>query len=416
MNKVAIAFSTKDRTELSKQSIEPLLQPNKFDLFWVDGSVQAAAQDFPCNYGTSNFELYGNVTGGADAAIVFSLSTMLNHPANYDFVGLCENDVLLDPDWFEKTMELFDAGKELGLEVGAVSARAYEDRILLQHDGFAVMFNLGAGHVVFSRRAAMLVLENFRTGWSSEIRRTFAQLTDLDIARWAPFVQQPHITCADWQFDRTLAQHGLVSLALTPAKCQMIGQVPSLEEQGLKLVTAPVEERRDDKAMELLIARTARIRSGDLKMANTRFMQQDDGSYLIMPHQFPMLGGEFLGDWRLKWNQGIGPFSWVPGGADHILPFAQCPIYGSCSLMLSGGKTGAKIEISDAESGWTQQLTLQPEGDQGQVLNLPIPGTGAHRLHLTALEPGATVIGIMTRDMQPYMTDISFEHSQLPGT
>ena len=32
MNRIAIAFSTCDRTELTKRSIEPLLQPDKFDL------------------------------------------------------------------------------------------------------------------------------------------------------------------------------------------------------------------------------------------------------------------------------------------------------------------------------------------------------------------------------------------------
>ena len=37
MNRIAIAFSTCDRTELTKRSIEPLLQPGKFDLEWNDG-------------------------------------------------------------------------------------------------------------------------------------------------------------------------------------------------------------------------------------------------------------------------------------------------------------------------------------------------------------------------------------------
>ena len=38
MNKVAISFSTKNRYELTRQSIDPLYQPERFDLFWCDGS------------------------------------------------------------------------------------------------------------------------------------------------------------------------------------------------------------------------------------------------------------------------------------------------------------------------------------------------------------------------------------------
>ena len=38
MNRVAIAFSTCDRTELTRRLNEPLLQPDKFDLHWINGS------------------------------------------------------------------------------------------------------------------------------------------------------------------------------------------------------------------------------------------------------------------------------------------------------------------------------------------------------------------------------------------
>lgn len=424
MNKTAIAFSTKDRVELSKQSVEPLLQPDKFHLFWADGSQTSVGQEFFDKWRRLTANARTNIIGGADAAIVFSLTTMLNHPNNYDYVGLVENDVLLDPDWFEATMALFEKGRQDGLEVGAVSARCYEDRILVQRDGYAVMHNLGAGQVIFTRQAARLVLENFRTGWTVENRRTFMQVSGLDIAHWAPFVQQPHVTCADWQFDRVLAQHGLVSLALTPAKCQMIGQEPSLEEQGLVLAKGPVEERRDAAAFEQLIARTALIREGAMQLPDTRFMQNDDGSFVIMPHQVSMLGGGFEGDWRLKWNQGIGPFSWEAGRLEEYdmghgnvgeqEPIMTCPISGPCSLLMQGGQGGGKIMASDEQTGWEITADVKPGPD---IFNLQVPGNiGYRNVRLTALTPGIVFVGIVCREMQPYLPEVQFDHSMLPNT
>src|ERR1700722_4662170 len=145
MNRAAIAFSTCDRVELSRQSIEPLLQPDKFDLFWIDGSKTEAGKKLGYEYGCDaehGLDFHTGITGGSGAAIVYALTTMLSYrvptPANepaqryYDYVGLVENDVVLDKDWFDRTMALFYRGAEDGLEVGAVSARCYEDRILCQ--------------------------------------------------------------------------------------------------------------------------------------------------------------------------------------------------------------------------------------------------------------------------------------------
>ena len=373
---------------------------------------------------------YANVTGGADAAIVFSLSKMLADPENFTHVGLCENDVLLDFGWFESTMALFEQGRADGLEVGAVSARSYEDRILIQRDGYAVMHNLGAGQVIFSRKAAELVLQNFRTGLTTENRRAFMQVSGLDIARWSMFAAQPHPTCADWQFDRVLAQHGLVSLALTPAKCQMIGQEPSLAEQGLTLTTGPVEARRNDKAFERLVNETALIRSGTRQMPDSRFMQMDDGSYTIFPHQIEMLGGRYEGDWQLKWCQGFGPFAWKsPSIPDRFHPAngkplgrefygsVSIPISGPCSLIVSGGERGGRINVADEQSGYEITQELPPEGPQGQTVNFAIPGNIAYRnIRLTALTPGVTFYGLSVREPQPVLPAVKFDHSVLPSS
>jgi 2-deoxy-D-gluconate 3-dehydrogenase len=128
-----------------------------------------------------------------------------HHDFKYTHIGLVENDVLLDKDWFDQTMALFEQGKAAGLEVGAVSARCYEDRILIQRDGYAITHNTGAGMIIFSRKAAELVLQNYRTVFTTENRLLFAQLSGIDIGAYWAFRGSQHWLVADWNFDRVLA-------------------------------------------------------------------------------------------------------------------------------------------------------------------------------------------------------------------
>src|SRR5580658_8454148 len=136
MNRVAIAFNTCDRVELTNSSIEPLLQSGKFDLHWCDGSKTEEGQtQLDSYYRNNSFHFYKGIHGGSGPAIVFALTKMLDNFREYEIVGLVENDVLLDQNFFDDMMALFERGKQDGLEVGAVSARCYEDRILFQRDG-----------------------------------------------------------------------------------------------------------------------------------------------------------------------------------------------------------------------------------------------------------------------------------------
>ncbi len=436
MNKVAIGFSTRDRVELSKQSIEPLLLPNKFDLLWSDGSNTETGRAFTLEEGRPVMSIYQNVTGGADAAIVFNLTTMLAQPGRrvgasfkgalysyeyaldgqYDYVGLCENDALLSPDWFEPTMALFEQGAKDGLEVGAVSARCYTERILVQRDGYALMHNLGAGQVIFSRKAAELVLQNYRTGWTVENRRTFMQLSGIDLALFSAFMQQAHVTCADWQFDRILAEHGLASLALTPAKCQMIGQVPPLAEQGLTLATGEVDVLRNDKAFATYVERSRLIREGQLRLPCSRFLRADDGSFTYFPHQIEMIGGKWneVGDWRLKWAQGFGPFAWQ--ATDSLgCPVIEITLSGPCTILVSGGERGGRMQVIDDASGFDTTLDLVPDPNMGQVMSVQVPASISYRtVRIVALSPGVIFYGITTREPQPTVPGMSFDHTRLP--
>lgn len=406
--KAAIAYLTKDRVELTKQTFPRIADSAVDHIYWCDGSVTEEGQDLVVACPKANVSLALDVRGGADAAIVFALTKMLEDPS-YTHVGLCENDVLLAPDWFERTMALFKKGASDGLSAGAVSARAYADRILIQRDGYAVMHNLGAGHVVFTREAAELILANYRTGWWPDNRALFAQLSGIDIGRYACFRGNAQWTTADWNFDAILAQHGLASLALTPCAAEMIGQEPSLEEQGLQLVTEEIERFRNEEAFELYDRSTAAIRAGTWRpqaITAVHRSSMNGGASLVFPHQMTEFDRE--GDWRLKWIQGFGPFSWRAAQDDTSL---QIDVFGPCTFIVSGDKRAARLKLQDLESGYELEPEVPP-AEHG-LTQLAVPGGFSYRtIKLTAGE-GLIFYGIQCQEPQP-ISNRKFDYSDLP--
>lgn len=426
MNKIAIAYLTKDRTELTRQTIQSLLQPDKFDLWWIDGSATPEGRELSFQYDTSIETTRFDVRGGPDAAVAYALSTLLDYRApnidgnQYTHVGLVENDVLLHPDWFAPTMQLFARGHNEGLSVGAVSARAYEDRILFQRDGYAVMHNLGWGMQIMTREAAELALSHFRTCWSIENRNVFAHLAGHDLGRYWAFRASENALCADWNNDRVLAAHGFASLALTPSPVQMIGQIPPLHEQGLTLVDESVELLRNDKLFDVFRGRLADIRMGTSISPNTRYLRESDGGTVYFAHQVRALGAVFSGSWALKWAQGIGPFGWrastpLDGTKDHLLPSVTIPVLGPCSFICQGGPNGGQVVAKDLESGYECSPVLRPESTN-QVTTINMPAGSSYRpVRLTALIPGVTFFGIRTISPQPIAdVNYTFRHSHLP--
>lgn len=436
MNRVAIAFLTKDRVELSKRSIVPLFQPNKFDLFWCDGSATEEGKQLArreCPDRATNF-LHEGVRGGADAAIVYALATMLaggnkytgrlgSFTDPYTHVGLVENDVLLSDDWFDRTMDLFGRYNQLdGLNVGAVSPRCYEDRILIQRDSsanggqaYAIMHNLGAGVVIFTREAAQLILDSYRSTWSIDNRNIFCQLTGIDIGPSWAFRGNPQWLTADWGFEAILARAGLASLALTSSPLEMIGQTPPLAEQGLTLVTNPIEHLRNDFAFELYKRRLSDIWKGSADITTSPPIYRDVlGNFTIFPHQMHKLNGIYAGDWRLKWTQGFGPFSWAATSPGDSL---TVPVVGHCDFLVSGGSSaaGGQVEIVDDHSGFSCSPVLAPEGPSTQIMSIPVPANVSYReVRLTALTPGIVFYGVRTREPQMVYNGSRFTHAMLP--
>ena len=420
--RVAIAFSTKDRVELSAGSITPLLNCGA-DVMLFDGSATAQGKTFPHKYKSEVHSIHTDVRGGSGAAIVCALTTLLNekwygnppdkkkNPGWYDYIGLVENDVVLDEGWFEPTMELFKRGEEDGLEVGAVSARCYLDRILIQRDGYAVTHNTGAGMIIFSRKAAELVLREYRVQWTTENRMIFAQLTGKDIGAYWAFRGTEHFLVADWRWDALLASHGMASLALVPSPVTMIGQTPPLEDQGLELAKEPMDALRDDELFKRYAGNLEAVRRGNTTIASYGLFNRDtSGGRTVFPHQIASIGGRYEGDWKLKDAPGFGPFGWIAVENSVI----TVPVLGPCEFMISGGKDGSEAHVVDEASGYDARPVLQQEGPKGQIMTIAIPGNCNYRSIRATLSPGATFYGVRCRDEQPMVTGPSFSYETLP--
>jgi hypothetical protein len=411
VNKVAISIQTCDKVDLTRQSLPPLWQPDKFDLFWCDGSkTPEGVEYFERNKGINRQKT--RVTGGADAAIAWKLSTMLNAKENYTHIGLLENDVLLSPDWLEPTLALFDRGKADGMDIGAVSPRSYVDRILCQRVGYGICHNIGAGAVIFTREAAEIVLRSFRTGWWSDNVRLFAQLSNIDLRTYACFRGNEQWVTTDWGWEAQLARHGLACLALTPARCQMVGQTPSLAEQGLELTTdASSLTSRDEQAFETFRTRLHRVRQSDYKLAAPNTIHQTQEGQLFFPHQLGYLAGRtaWSGKLELKWSQGFGPFGYRagPGGASLSLRAS-----GICSFLLTGGDAGATVTIEDTRSGF--KFAPQLPGMMEQAGSINVPGSPVPREIRMQMQEGAVFYGFSCVDAQMLDERFRFDWQQLP--
>lgn len=416
--RLALAFTTRDRTELSERSIEPLLHDD-IDLWIMDGSRTEKGRMFAETRGNlfgTPPHLRANVMGGADAAIVYALTTLLNE-TDAPYVGVCENDVLLHEGWFGPCLALFERAVGDGLSAGVVSARAYADRILVQRDGYALMHNTGAGHLILTRQAARLTLNHYRSHWTTANARVFQALSGLDIRRHWAFRGHKHMITVDWGIDTILAAHGLASLALTPSDVEMIGQATPLADQGLCIAKEPVELLRNDDAFERFADMTCRIREGFLRLPDQTFCRTDDGAEIIFPHQLGAIDGthDTVGKWYFRWQQGFGPFAYVASDSCVLHPVVEIPVTGPCEIMVGGGPTGGRATVTDTQSGYEMEVDLPAEGKEQQIRNLHVPGTIHYRvIRLTALTPGTTFYGVTTHE--PHLRDPTwtFDHSSLP--
>ncbi len=398
--KIALSFSSKDRCELTNHSLARIVGYDNVAVFWNDGSVTDDGKQMHQCYSHGDVFLRTRVTGGPDSAIVFALSQMLSDPS-FTHMGLLENDVALDYDWYEDTLALFN--NQEGLPVGAVSARSFVDRVLLQRNGYCVLHNAGAGFIIFTREAAEIILNNYRTGWWPENRAVFSQLSGIDIGKFAAFHHNEQCITADWSWDTILASHGLATVALTPSKANMIGQELTLEQQGLRLTQADVEKRKDDLAFALFKSNLQAIRNGERAIGPVDHLLRTRGGHMIMPHHAEKHGGLFSGNWTTRWNQACGPFVYVAAGTCQF----SIPVFGPCAFHVGGGP----VTIDDIATGFNNQVDLT---GQTETITLPVPRDMQSGIVRLTFAPGAFLSSIETVQPQPVWKDVTFDFSKLP--
>jgi len=159
--KIGFMFSTKDRTEFTLQSLKGIDAEGGFDLIWIDGSKTQRGKELLGQIELHNChfaEIHHDIVGGSTKAIILGLSRLLS--LGYDYCGIIENDIGFKQGWFSKLMELFDMGDRDRLEVGAATIRTIASRVLAYKPDYAVMYNVGAGMVLFTAKAAKIVLDN----------------------------------------------------------------------------------------------------------------------------------------------------------------------------------------------------------------------------------------------------------------
>jgi len=219
--RIAIGYSTMERTHFTLRTVRGLDADERIDIFWCDGSASPAARKVPSPKYFKRArlkEIHYDITGGADAVIQYALRRMLS--LGYDYIGLLENDILLEDGWLPAIMDAFEAGRRDQLRVGAVTTRTIESRILFHRPGYAAMWNMGAGMVIFTREAVEAVLADYHTTGSQSVGEYWKQW-GFDLDAWELWMDQPNRGLgADWWYAVAMMNKGLVC----------IGSVPSLAD------------------------------------------------------------------------------------------------------------------------------------------------------------------------------------------
>ena len=178
-------FSTKNRVDFTKASLDSMNLSGGFDVIWLDASSEITALNLFKNYRPQNFNIIAripNIKHGPDVAIQLGL-TLLYH-SNYEFIGLIENDVKFSKDWLPTLLGLFEVDpSEMGVKkVGAASLRNYRVRNLAIKENFSYAWNLGAGMILFRRKVVKKVLRNYGFMPAQSLRRFFKKRFKIDVS------------------------------------------------------------------------------------------------------------------------------------------------------------------------------------------------------------------------------------------
>jgi hypothetical protein len=217
--KVGFVFSTKERVDLSRRSLRSVDSDSGFDLIWLDGSTSEEARRLPESIKlrkTRLVEVHLDVKGGPDAAIRYGLRRLL--ALGYDYCGLIENDIEFVPGWFSRLMELFRLGEIDDLQVGAATTRTVLSRTLAPQSQYATLWNIGAGMVLFTRKAARIVLRHYHPRRAKEVSAYFKRKYGNDLRHiWELWMDRnDRLLGCDWGYSLELDKRGLSSLGTVP--------------------------------------------------------------------------------------------------------------------------------------------------------------------------------------------------------
>jgi hypothetical protein len=209
------------------QTVQSLDAEGGYDLIWNDGSTESGVPAMAENFKFKNaklVEINRGVTGGAERAVCFGLSRLLE--LGYDYVGLIENDLIFRPGWFSGLMKLFSQAAADGIVCGSATARSFESHVLEYRSGYGLQCDTGAGMVLFSRPAAEIIMEMYEEPSSLQLtthswQKFYADLFGLDLRKFSPFWAFPPeraFPCTlDWGYTPSLYLNGYASLSTIPS-------------------------------------------------------------------------------------------------------------------------------------------------------------------------------------------------------
>ena len=399
--KIALVFSTKDRTDFSRRSLEALMRDDPLDLFWVDGSRTEEGLALPAELTPllpRLREIHYGVVGGPDAAIIYSLTYLRDQ--GYEYIGLLENDVLLPGDWLSHTMGLFAAGERDGLRVGAVSARSFKNRRLLQRPGYAISFNIGAGMIILTHEAVRSVLSRYRTAGGREIQATFLAATGINPLPEPPEQTEHWRAAADWSFDIALLMDGFCSLTHSPSLARNL-DTSFADNALMQLQTEMTPTDIDDAAFARYREHVARLAplAGGGTFAGLPLFDTETQCWITFPHELAAANPAFIaGRWKYKWSQCLGPFAFVaqePGCEIRLPVFSE-----KCSVLCGfGPDCGAATVSMGDKAGLLECRAAEPTVSIVTLEPMTFPNA---EIRLTVQRPGFEFYGIMTSRIQPW--------------
>ncbi len=392
-----VIYSTKNRCELSAQTATAALSESDCDGFWLDGSDTVEGREFPFSLADrlpALREIHRGVDGGPDRAIVYGLSYLLAR--GYKYLALVENDILLTPDWLPTAIGAMERASADGLRVGAATVRTFDRRILFVRPGYAVMFNIGAGMIVFTREAAEAVLTTYRSTNGREIHRACRKMTQGDISQICEqSLTEEHWYSADWFFDCALMQLGFASVGVLPALAR------NIDVDSARYGIRPVAEAQPAAGLDPSLFRIYRRNlswAAQTEDSVGYFFDPQLDRFVVFPHQFPSTA--YTGEWKTKWQQSFGPFEVQPTNTGDTLRWEL--VNGSCDVAFRTTDENKHCRITAGGSAIKHPLppaahiAIQISNAVGETVPIEVQP-----------DPGATISGVFFTDPQPWFRGLA---------